>query len=340
MSRILQTGTLYILELEDPAGGDVPPFYKIGFTTDSVAKRIRQLQTGNPYRIVEESSYEFEAAELIEKHLHRVFIANRRILEWFAFDDDELEAVKAEAVGFAEELAGLVVVVRDSDLVPNTDEMLEASGEALALHAEAVELESTSLQIGLRKSILRFVLEQQTGASKGIDGITNVKVTNPGPSFKLRLFKDAHLELYQEFQTLPSFKSSFRVLGKQTVAAHPELNQEKKDAAEAVETIAVEDIMEQRMERDDMVVTTHADYLDILSREGEVSRDLLLVKMRLKALCGEAKGIEGVCTYARSEQMNFDKEAFIVEHPDLYAEFTTQNEPQRRFEVKRARDYS
>ena len=37
---------MYVLGLEDPAGGLVPPYYKLGITTGTVAKRIRQLQNG------------------------------------------------------------------------------------------------------------------------------------------------------------------------------------------------------------------------------------------------------------------------------------------------------
>ena len=67
MARQLQKGVLYFLALEDPAGGAVPPFYKIGVTTDTVDKRIRQLQTGNPFRIVPHRTLVLEGAEFVER---------------------------------------------------------------------------------------------------------------------------------------------------------------------------------------------------------------------------------------------------------------------------------
>ena len=38
MAREMQKAILYVLKLEDPTGGPVPPFYKIGITTDTVDK--------------------------------------------------------------------------------------------------------------------------------------------------------------------------------------------------------------------------------------------------------------------------------------------------------------
>lgn len=56
--------------------------YKIGIAKD-VNKRIKQLQTGNPYKIELIGSYESMHASKIETTLHNQYSHEREMGEWF-----------------------------------------------------------------------------------------------------------------------------------------------------------------------------------------------------------------------------------------------------------------
>lgn len=67
--------------------------YKIGFTRNSVEKRIDQLKTGSPaeYNIVEI----FEADKYgssIEKYLHKYFAPKKIDREWFSLSDEDIKS--------------------------------------------------------------------------------------------------------------------------------------------------------------------------------------------------------------------------------------------------------
>ena len=59
---------------------------------------------------------------------------------------------------------------------------------------------------------------------------------------------------------------------------------------------------------------------------GEISQATIkkdLVEAQIKAACGLAKGIEGICKWARSieTKMKFDRKSFEQKHPDLLKEY-------------------
>ena len=338
-ARILQKATLYILGLEDPAGGTVPPYYKVGITTDTVAKRIRQLQTGNPYRIVALHTFEIEGAEIVEQSLHRVYAPNRRILEWFELSDAELAAVLQAAENLKDDIEALVVEVRDLDQQHSNDTMLNPTAEATDLHLQAVTLEGQKTQNSLRIATMRSSLARITGTTRGIEGITQVSITNPSPGFSKRELKSADPDLYNDYLTIPEFKVSMKVLGKPTPRNYPNLVADKKQAAAAAPNVDPDDVTPDKESRTTDAVQLHSEYIDLVSQGGTIDRDLLLVKMKLKTLCGQARGIDGIFEYVRADRMTFDEDSFEAENPALYAQFTVQPQPQRRFAVMRSRDY-
>tara|TARA_B100000686_G_scaffold324559_1_gene380366 strand:+ start:137 stop:1159 length:1023 start_codon:yes stop_codon:yes gene_type:complete len=338
-ARILQRATLYVLGLEDPAGGLVPPYYKIGITTDTVAKRIRQLQTGNPYRIVALHTFEIEGAEIVEQNLHRVYAQNRRVLEWFELSDAELAAVLQSAKDFKDDIEALVVEVRDLDQQYSNDTMLNPTAEATDLHLQAVTLEGHKTQNSLRIATIRSSLASITGTTRGIQGITQVSITNPSPGFSRRELKSANPDLYNDYLTIPEFKVSMKVLDKPTPGNYPNLVADKKQAAAAAPNVDPKDVTHDKESRTTDAVQLHSEYIDLVSQGGAIDRDLLLVKMKLKTLCGQARGIDGIFEYVREDRMTFDEDSFEADNPTLYSQFTVQMQPQRRFAVMKSRDY-
>ena len=63
--------------------------FKIGFTTTSVNKRIKQLQTGNSVNIIEVFKYQTINYLKVEKILHRLFAPQHKRGEWFSITDEQ-----------------------------------------------------------------------------------------------------------------------------------------------------------------------------------------------------------------------------------------------------------
>lgn len=78
---------VYILKCEDK--------YKIGVTSGSIATRIKQLQTGNPSKIVLEEAYSlYNLSYYYEKYFHKMYNHCRLTGEWFMLTDIELSFLK------------------------------------------------------------------------------------------------------------------------------------------------------------------------------------------------------------------------------------------------------
>ena len=72
-------GYIYLLESANEDG----TIYKIGYTKNSVQKRIRSLQTGNPYLIKELYCFQTKYNQRLEKSLHNFYSHCRLNGEWF-----------------------------------------------------------------------------------------------------------------------------------------------------------------------------------------------------------------------------------------------------------------
>ena len=79
-------GYIYLLEFSN----EDDTIYKIGFTKNSIQKRIEALQTGNPYQIKELYSYQTKYDQKLEKSIHRFYSHCKLKGEWFKFDLKEV----------------------------------------------------------------------------------------------------------------------------------------------------------------------------------------------------------------------------------------------------------
>ncbi len=87
-------GLIYIIGEENDSG-----LYKIG-ETKNLKNRIKQLQTGNPNKLVVIDKFRCINHETFEKILHKKYKNNKKQGEWFEFTDDELSA----CITFAKDL--------------------------------------------------------------------------------------------------------------------------------------------------------------------------------------------------------------------------------------------
>lgn len=76
---------IYILQVGD--------FFKIGYTTNSVEKRVKQLQTGSPDKITIKYIFESNYKMSVERSLHRLFSHKRISGEFFDLSVDDLNKI-------------------------------------------------------------------------------------------------------------------------------------------------------------------------------------------------------------------------------------------------------
>lgn len=77
--------------------------YKIGFTKQSPERRVKNLQTGNPYKMVLVDAYESNIASNIESVMHSYFKHKKNnteegfnlLGEWFILDKIDIDRFKS-----------------------------------------------------------------------------------------------------------------------------------------------------------------------------------------------------------------------------------------------------
>ena len=338
-SRLLGYGTLYILGLEDPSGGRVPPFYKIGVTTGPLIRRVRTLQTGNPFRIIVTHQVDMDGCEVVEKTLHEMFSKNRRILEWFSLTDLELKEAIERAHELKDEFEDLVSQVRVLDLISNVKAPIQPTKDAISLYQEALRLESQKIRLELRRTILRSELESLTRGTRGIDGITKVMIYDSKTTFKLRNLKSQYPDIYEKFMIAKKRNTSLKLLNVPTKSTFTEEFQELKNLKRDSTRKEDDEMTTNTIGRNQEAIDLHSEYIALSSDVGDVKRELRVLTLKMKVECGDAQGIIGICEYKRDEKRVFDKSSFEAEYPDLYSSLKTESPRRRVFQVSKSRDY-
>lgn len=88
---------VYLINIQDTN------IYKIGFTKQSPEKRVKDLQTGNPYKMVLVDSYKSQIAPSIESVIHNYFKHKKNnpdeglslLGEWFLLEKKDIESFQS-----------------------------------------------------------------------------------------------------------------------------------------------------------------------------------------------------------------------------------------------------
>jgi negative regulator of genetic competence, sporulation and motility len=82
-------GFVYLLVQVSPEG---PETYKVGVSKNSIEKRISQLQTGNPNKIMLLNFYESENYKKVERIMHRRYHKEKTLAknEWFTLTNTQV----------------------------------------------------------------------------------------------------------------------------------------------------------------------------------------------------------------------------------------------------------
>lgn len=107
-------------------------YFKIGISEDSVAKRLKQLQTGCPLKL--RYVYHAYVANMfqVEKELHKIFSASRVIGEWFSLTTEQVqECITLMRLMQISELQEDLLDVVDENILVSEDLLLGEKEEVL-----------------------------------------------------------------------------------------------------------------------------------------------------------------------------------------------------------------
>ena len=306
----LTPGFLYFLELEPIDNYGPFPFYKLGYTKDSVADRINQLKTGNPFTIGAKDFFHSEAAGHIELKLHRKYSKNNQNLEWFRFDSEaEINEVIQQARIWDAELKDVVTAVRKLDETVSNGQSIEPTAEVVAL-AQEYKDKDKQRQIAVREQDEHKQIIIAEGLSQGvvIEGALKVNVSKAGISYDWDAIQTQHAEQWAEcvrplkISNPSAFNKDYRVNAREV----PEDDEAKErrlanktKLEEMLDVFSDEDVKEvppnETVRASQEVLAKKKRQLDYLKYE------MLEIKMKVALACGENNEINGVFNWIRTE---------------------------------------
>jgi hypothetical protein len=326
--------------LERETGERDLPYVKIGITEGEVEERIEQLQTGNPYRLVPHALLWSEAAQLVERHLHKVCAEERVRLEWFRLAPERLGALLDDAERFNAEIGPAAKRVRELDRTPCVAEPRAPEAGDRALHAEALRLLREITPREAELDAIASALRARTGASAGIEGVTRQWRIEPARVFREAVLRERFPEVHQAYRRLEDLECRFQVEGRPTIRDFPEVQARRNAARAAVPEVDPADWEPAPHRRSAQDEALHATWLRLQADLSLLVGELHLVELRLRDRCGEHAGIEGVCRYERTPVLKLDRAALRAERPEVIAACTTERPAHLRFALLGARSYA
>ena len=174
---------------------------------------------------------------------------------------------------------------------------------------------------------LTAALSSARDAGVKTDAVMSVQERKPSERFDEEAFKAEYPKLWAKFSVVQE-KWSTRFNWTISKKELPELRSINKSLMEFANSVArlVDDPKERRS-----VDKFHRMYLETLSFGAPVDWELGLIADRVRAECGAAAGIDGVCTWSRTatKEKTLDKGALKEHSPDIYGKFVklSQSKP-------------
>jgi len=341
----VMAGELYFLGEIDLRSQSMTPFVKIGIVKESqdrdTAKRLKEHQTGNPRRIVEIAIIGTSRVERIETLLHQTFAPVGVGGEWFELGGDRLTDAITHAQNLADSMTGAEETLRLAEGLNDHlshGEPLKSDESLVAHHRRCLELRAVSKAIDSAQTLVKNALGE--AASNGIDVSRFVQVIRreASPAFDKKAFQLAHPEEWMEFQ-VEYMRADKRFLP----ARDPSLDLSVERLAPVVARLAseVETTIDSGTSDIDSIAHLHSLSLDLLREGAAIDFEADRVEAELKVACGEAPGIEGICSWKRVmiPDTKLDVKALAEQHPELHQRYLTPKSPVISINVARNRNY-
>jgi len=340
-----KAGELYLIGEVDLRTSKDLPFYKIGIVRDkdnrSTEDRLREHQTGNPRLLRAHWVVRTPAVEQIETTLHGCFAPWRISGEWFHFDESQFPAVHKttkDLAAQAKKKEDFLNTAEQLKSVESSDLVIKPSKDAIALYRRlgAIKANLSFAENGV-KSLKAFF---DSLYKKGDDVSDYYSLTSRIGTleFDEEAFKEKHPKIWSKYLVSKSrpeqrfILSELSVFKKNQSLLNTDLNSLNTEIGRLVSGSKFSK---------NSLNQIHSHFLKMLTFQSPLEWEDTLIEAELKSLCGEASGIEGLCSWNRKfkESTSFDKTAFKNDHPEKWDLFTTRKPDTVSTALRRDRNY-
>jgi hypothetical protein len=329
MAIKVKSGFIYFLREKDVLTGETFDYVKIGKTDYDrpVSERIDDHQTGNPRMILDHESFQVASIDTVETHLHHAFAEYRILGEWFRMDETTLQEAIREGKRIDKVVSGhndALKAAAEANKMEATEPERAATEEEPALLEEAIQAGEALNRLKAQQNCLEWELRAAMGGAAGIDGILTAIEVSGLPKLDEKGLQEKAPEVYESFLIEDSsLKRSFALATKTRSEAklEPELAAKQKEF-KAQAANEPNECDKPAAKRSTHLAGLHEQYLKAMEEISQAAIKKDITEARIKAACGLAKGIEGICKWSRTieTKMKFDRKSFEQKHPDLLKE--------------------
>src|SRR5438128_2865016 len=167
------TWQVYFLSLVNPANPDHDfERVKVGITRRDVARRIEQLQTGNPFRVRGERSFRSPVARQVEHWVHRTSQVEQ--LEWLRLARSEIPGLVRKAQLEGERIARIAEATARWSRSESNGKERQPGAEERRLHEAARGVLAELWPVSLRLECTKRSIALKAGKVLHIPGIVTV----------------------------------------------------------------------------------------------------------------------------------------------------------------------
>jgi hypothetical protein len=265
-----------------------------------------------------------------------VFATKRVRGEWFLLPDGAQEAV-AEAQRLAalmEEAGELSAAAAKLGALESDGIVIEASDEVRSWHTQFLALATRTKECTRLDTMLNSVGVEAAAEGKDVGGLIVQEERQGKEVFDSERFKAEHPDRWEELQIRSSrMTGPFNVVG---IRKLPDVA--SIDSSLAVFAANLEVVIGQVRSGSLDVQALNEPRLQLQAMQAAWDLDQTILDARLRVACGQADGIDGVCTWKRQLKTveKFDLKRLKDEDPDLAVQYLSRGVPVQA--VRRARN--
>jgi len=347
----MKEGLVYLLRDIDLLTGDTCQYLKIGLTSGTTEKRIKEHQTGNPRKVISVFDLLAPGMSDMETFLHHYFSTLRISGEWFDIDDSmkNSEVLPLMDTHLAEQQITNVHIQNYelSKVAPDNGTIRNPSAQEQTWSDE-LKIAKAALSIAkAQHKIPDFNLRAMIGMNGGIDGVVSLIEKKQADyfdknSFIASLTAPQHALCHQtvtEFKQKVAWQNKPQTLKNLDTILHSDLATAKSSAPSS---IPLSNIINGILTRDPTVAAEHADWL---ATRREMAIQVWIIEQKEKAILdslGTDQEITGVVSWVRGDVTTTDKWSLAMAKENLPTEvaaFTTPKPNIIAVEIDECRGY-
>jgi Meiotically up-regulated gene 113 len=346
--RPLESGRVYFLYLVDP--GDPSRDFglvKVGVTGGDVERRIGQLQTGNPYQIRCDTSFESLVPWQVENWVHRAYASQVAHLEWLRLTRAEIPALAVAAQEQATRLAQIAEAKALWSRCVSNGEGRPPTSEESDIQREVQGIRSVLRRIGLELERIKGQIALRAGTVRRVPGVLTVRIVKPRAAFRsqLALQKFANVAapyLNEEVRGTFHWRNRGKAdsYSKGLKAEVEILKSQVRDLN--TEILRRPEQLQDEGKRTDAIVSLHKQYLDFTQQRARLYVDEEVLGAQMIQRMEDFSVITGACSFNRRPKFVLgpeNRESFRTNHPVEAAQCELAQPPQIHRTIFNCRSY-